>query len=139
MAQEFYRNGRYVVSSGMVRAWNRSIQLGTIEGVDLTRPLFLMALGGAGGAVGFGLLWGDLLYFPEIAGFVATGIGVLILSWQVGSLRIYSKLTGQKGWSAFGWFTGLRTMRDAIEEALAEQGHLPLRYTGDLIGDDTAE
>jgi len=126
MSKEYFRHGRYLVTNAMVRARYRSIQLGTVESVELSRPLFLMALAGGGGLLGFGFFFADLLYAHEIILAVLTGAALIAVSWRIGSLRIYSKLTGGKGWTVVGRFPVLRGMRDAVEAALAEHGGDPL-------------
>ena len=121
MEQEYFRHGRFRVTADMVRARTRSIQLSTIEGVEVTRPLFFMALAGGAGLAGLGLIFGDLLYWHEIILFTAFGAAMLTLSWNVGTLRVFSKLTREKGWAVFWWISPLHRMRDAIETAMQER------------------
>lgn len=135
MGQEYFRKGRYAVTSGAVRARNRTIQLETIEGVDVGRPIFFMTLAVGGGLLGLGALFGDLLYIGEIAVSAVTAAVLLGASWSIGSLRVYSKLTGEKGWAVLGRFNSLQQMRGAIEAALADQRNGTGRRS-DLIGDN---
>ena len=114
----FFQNGPLLVTSDFVKARNRSIQLATLESVRVSRPLFLAALALSGGLVGFGLLFGDLLYVREIVFLSSVGLGFLVLAWKVGHLTIYSKLTGAKGWSVIYWVRPLRQMHSAVESAL---------------------
>ncbi|NKE48774.1 hypothetical protein HB662_28675 [Roseomonas frigidaquae] len=105
----------------MVRARNRSIQLSTIEGVEVSRPLFLMAIAGCAGAIGLSLIFGDLLYLHEIALLLVLGAGTLALSWHVGALKVFSKLTRQNGWTVHWWIGPLRLMREAVEKAMEDR------------------
>jgi hypothetical protein len=41
---------------------------------------------------------------------------------EIDSTKVFSKLTGDKGWGVIGRVKTLRAMRDAIEAALMEQG-----------------
>lgn len=118
--REYFRHGRFEVTGHLVRARNRSIQLSTIEGVDVHRPLFHIALAGCAGLAGFGLVFGDLLYPVETVAVLALGIAGLVLSWQVGTLRVFSKRTGERGWSVHWWIKPLFRMREAIETAMHE-------------------
>jgi hypothetical protein len=114
----YFQHGRFRVTDDIVRARTRSIQLSTIEGVEVSRPLFAMALAGCAGLGGVSLIFGDLLYWHEIALFLILAAGGLYLAWQVGSLRVFSKLTREKGWAVFWWHAPLRQMREAIETAM---------------------
>lgn len=120
-AREYFRHGRLRVTAEMIRARNRSIQLATVEGVEVTRPLFLMALAGCAGLAGLGLVFGDLLYGHEIAALLALGAGAMALSWRVGTLRVFSKLTRDRGWAVLWWIGPLHRMRDAIEAAMEDR------------------
>lgn len=135
MTQEYFRRGRYAVTGNTVRAWNRSIQLDTIESVDVGRPIFWMALAFSAGLLGTGMLFGDLLYVHEIAITTITGAGLLAVTWSIGSLKVYSKLTGEKGWAVMGWFAALQQMRGAIEVAMAER-RAGTRSSDFVAGDD---
>ena len=117
-ARVYFQHGRFRVTDDIVRARTRSIQLSTVEGVEVSRPLFAMALAGCAGMAGVSLVFGDLLYWYEIALFLALAAGALYLAWNVGSLRVFSKLTRQKGWAVFWWHAPLRQMREAIETAM---------------------
>lgn len=121
MEREYYRHGRFLVTADIVRARGRSIQLSTIEGLAITRPLFFLALAGCGGLAGVGLVFGDLLYPHEIALFVALGVGMIVLAWNVGELRVFSKLTRGKGWALYWWIKPLHAMREAIEAAMLDR------------------
>ena len=48
-ARVYFQHGRFRVTDDIVRARTRSIQLSTIEGVEVSRPLFAMALAGCAG------------------------------------------------------------------------------------------
>lgn len=120
-AQEYFRHGRFLVTADIVRARTKSIALSTVEGIEVTRPLFLMALAGGAGLIGFGLVFGDLLYLHEIALLSGIGLLGLVLSWNLGSLKVFSKLTRDKGWTVFGWIGPLRRMREAIETAMNDR------------------
>ncbi|WP_149541451.1 hypothetical protein [Siccirubricoccus phaeus] len=118
---EYFRHGRFRVTEDIVRARTKSIQLSTIEGVELTRPLFFLALAVCAGLAGLSVVWGDILYPGEIALFLAIAGGVGALAWNVGTLRVFSKLTRQQGWAVLWWITPLRQMRDAIETAIEDR------------------
>lgn len=60
-----------------------------------------MALVGGAGLIGFGLVFGDLLYLHEIALLIGLGAAGLVVSWNVGALKVFSKLTRDKGWTVF--------------------------------------
>jgi hypothetical protein len=119
--KRYYKNGPLEVTGEFVKARSRSIQLATLESVDFTRKLFFAALGLCGGMIVFGLAFGDLLYGHEIAVLVALGAAGLFLGWNVATLTIYSKLTGQRGWSISGTARAMRDMRNAIETALEDR------------------
>lgn len=120
MAKVYFQQGQLAVTNEFVKARNRSIQLSTLESVAITRRLFFFALALGGGLLGLGLAFGDLLRPYEIAVMTAIGGGALWLAWNVGTLTIYSKLTGAKGWAVTGWMGPLRAMRAAVENALEE-------------------
>jgi len=121
MEQEYFRHGRFRVTAEIVRARTRSIQLSTIEGVEITRPLFFLTLAGCLGIAGIGVAFGDLLYVYEIGFFIALGVGLLALAWNVGELRVFSKLTRTKGWAVYWWIGPLHQMREAIETAMLDR------------------
>ena len=121
MEREYFREGRFLVTADIVRARRRSIQLSTIEGIEITRPLFSLAFAGCLGLAGVGLVFGDLLYTHEIALFIAIGAGLIGLAWSVGELRVFSKLTRTKGWALYWWIGTLHRMRDAIEAAMLDR------------------
>lgn len=121
MEREYFREGRFMVTAEIVRARTRSIQLSTIEGIELTRPLFFLALAGCGGLAGVGLVFGDLLYPHEIGLFIVLGAGMMALAWNVGELRVFSKLTRNKGWALYWWIGTLRRMRESIEAAMLDR------------------
>jgi hypothetical protein len=120
--REYFRHGRFRVTEDMVRARTRSIQLSTIEGVEVTRPLAMLALTGCAGLAGLGVAFGDLLYPGEIAFALTLAAGLIVLAWNVGTLRVFSKLTRDKGWGVVWWIAPLRRMRDAIETAIEDRG-----------------
>lgn len=120
MTKTYYRSGVWQVTDEFVRARGRSIQISTLESVDVSRKLFFLCLAVGGGFAAFGLLYADLLHQREIIGFVGFGLTLLFLSWNVATLTLYSKLTGHKGWSITGWAPSLTRMRDAIEDAVAD-------------------
>ncbi len=118
MAKEYFRHGLFRVTGNFIKARNRSIKLEQVESVELSRPLFLFALASGGSLAATGLVYGDLLYTGEIIGAVAFGVLMFVLAWNVGTLKVYTKLTGAKGWAVTWWHRPLRSMRTAIEEAL---------------------
>lgn len=120
MAKVYFQQGQLSVTNEFVKARNRSIQLSTLESVAITRRLFFFALALGVGLLGLGLAFGDLLRLHEITIMTAIGGGALWLAWNVGTLTIYSKLTGAKGWAVTGWMGQLRAMRAAVENALEE-------------------
>lgn len=120
-SREYFRHGRFRVTEDIVRARTKSIQLSTIEGVEVNRPLFFMALAVCAGLAGISIVWGDILFAGEIALFLAIAAGVIVLAWNVGSLRVFSKLTRDKGWAVVWWIKPLRQMRDAIETAIEDK------------------
>lgn len=122
MSKVYFKAGAFSVTSGMVRARTRSIQTSTIESVDVGRPFFWLALAGGAGLIGLVIPFGDLLYPAEIATLAGIGAGALAVTWPIGTLKVFSKLTGDKGWGVVGRVKTLRAMRDAIETALMEQG-----------------
>lgn len=121
MKKTYYRKGVWQVTDEFVRARGRSIQISTLESVDVSRKLFFLCLSVGGGFVLFGLIYADLLFQREIFGFIGFGLLLLFLSWNVATLTIYSKLTGHKGWAVTGWAPSLIRMRMAIEEALEDR------------------
>lgn len=118
---EYFRHGRFRVTEDIVRARTKSIQLSTIEGVEVHRPLFFLAMAGCAGLAGLSLVFGDLLYFSEIVFFLALAGGLILLAWNVGSLRVFSKLTREKGWAVIWWIKPLHRMREAIEAAMEDR------------------
>ena len=130
MKKTYYQSGVWQVTNEFVRARGRSIQLSTLESVDVSRKLFFLSLAIGGGFALFGLIYADLLYLSEIFGFIGFGVLLLFLSWNVATLTIYSKLTGYKGWSITGWAPSLIRMRSAIEEALEERAQRGKRHGG---------
>ena len=121
MEHEYFRHGRFLVTADIVRARRRSIQLSTIEGIEITRPLFSLAFAGCVGLAGVGVVFGDLLYLHEIGIFLAIGVGLIALAWNVGELRVFSKLTRSKGWALYWWINPLHQMREAIEAAMLDR------------------
>lgn len=121
MEREYFREGRFVVTAEIVRARRRSIQLSTIEGIEITRPLFSLAFAGCVGLAGIGLVFGDLLYPHEIALFTVIGVGMIAVAWSIGELRVFSKLTRNQGWALYWWIGTLHRMREAIEAAMLDR------------------
>lgn len=137
MSKTYYRNGVWQVTDEFVRARGRSIQISTLESVDVSRKLFFLCLSVGGGFAVFGLIYADLLYPREIVGFIACGLALLFLSWNVATLTIYSKLTGHKGWSITGWAPALMRMRGAIEDAVSDRArHRGKRHSGAAVDDE---
>ena len=138
MSKTYYRSGVWQVTDEFVRARGRSIQISTLESVDVSRKLFFLCLVVGGGFAAFGLIYADLLYPREIIGFIACGLALLFLSWNVATLTIYSKLTGHKGWSITGWAPALMRMRGAIEEAVADRARRRgnRRHAGAAVDDE---
>lgn len=138
--KRYYKNGPLEVTGEFVKARSRSIQLSTLESVDFTRKLFFAALGLCGGMIAFGLTFGDLLYSHEIAGLIVLGAAGLFLGWNVATLSIYSKLTGQRGWSITGTARAMRDMRAAIETALEDRARLRKKAgKGGAVSDEGEE
>ena len=137
MSKTYYRSGAWQVTDEFVRARGRSIQISTLESVDVSRKLFFLCLVVGGGFAAFGLIYADLLYQREIVGFIGCGLALLFLSWNVATLTIYSKLTGHKGWSITGWAPALLRMRGAIEDAVADRARRGKRRGGATV--DNAE
>lgn len=123
------------MTSRMVRARTRSIQTSTIESVDVGRPFFWLALADGAGLIGLVIPFGDLLYPAEIAMLAGIGAGALAVTWPIGTLKVFAKLTGDKGWGVIGRMKTLRAMRDAIETALMEQGGKPAARTSMPLDD----
>lgn len=117
----YFRDGALEVNSDFVKARTRSIQLSTLESVQLHRSLFLGTVGICGGLMLFGVVFFDLLYLHEVALALAIGGGLLWLSWNLGTFTVHSKLTGAKGWSVTWWMRPLKAMRSAVETALEDQ------------------
>jgi len=135
MSKQYFQAGQFSVTSAMVRARTRSIQTATIESVDLGRPFFWIALASGIGLAGLAIPFGDLLYPHELMTFTRIGVGAMIITWPMGSLRVFSKLTGERGWSVLGRMKTLHAMRDAIETALGDQDRKPSRRAS-LIKDE---
>jgi hypothetical protein len=119
--KDYFKRGRLHVTTQFVKARNRSIDLGTVETVEVSRPLFVMGLGLCGGMVVFGLAYGDLLYLGETIAAVTIGAAVLAAAYQIGTLTVFSKLTQRQGFAILGWHKTLRDMRAAIETALEDR------------------
>lgn len=117
----YFNRGRLSVDRQFIKARNRSIQLDTVESVEVTRPLFVMALGVSGGLAAFGLAYGDLLYIGETLLSIGAAGAILAAAYQIGTLSVFSKLTRAQGWSIIGRHQTLRAMRTAIETALEER------------------
>lgn len=136
----YFKDGFLEVTSDFVKARTRSIQLSTLESVHVNRTLFLGTLALCGGMILFGILFGDLLYFHEVAFLVIVGAGLLWLAWNLGTFTIYSKLTGSKGWAVTWWIGPLHKMRAAVETALEEQAASKRRAKkGGAVIDDEEE
>jgi hypothetical protein len=118
----YFQEGPFLVTSELVRARNRTIQLSTIETVEIRRRLFLMALGLCAGLIGFALTFGDLLYWHEWILMVGLAAAVITISWNLATLSVRSKLTRGQGWSVIGRAPQLARMRNAIEEAMIARG-----------------
>lgn len=121
MPKIYFQDGPLLVTSEFLKVRNRSIQLATLESVEISRAIFFGALGSFGVLALFALAWGDLLAWFEMLLFLVIGGGGLALAWNVGTFTTFSKLTGAKGWSVIGWMTTLRRMRTAVETALEDQ------------------
>lgn len=119
--KDYFKSGRLHVTTQFVKARNRSIDLATIETVEVSRPLFVMGLGLCGGMVVFGLAYGDILYLGETIAAVTIGATVLVAAYQIGTLTVFSKLTRRQGFAVLGWHKTLRDMRAAIETALEDR------------------
>ncbi len=117
----YYKRGQLEVTQEFVKTRTRSIQLETIESVELFRPMFWIGLSICGGLIGIGLVFGDLLHGYERDLMVGGAAAVLLGTWQIGTLSVQSKLTAQKGWSVIGWHKRLREMRLAIETAMTDR------------------
>lgn len=118
---QYFKHGVLEVTDQLVRARGRSIQLSTIESVDLSRLVFFITLGLLGAVALFGILFVDLLYWYEIILFLLIGAGITYGSFHLGTLTVFTKLTGSAGWPIIGRLTVLREMRSAIEKAMADQ------------------
>ena len=55
---QYFKDGRLEVTNQFVKARNRSIQLDTVETVEVSRPLFFMALALCGGLILFAFAYG---------------------------------------------------------------------------------
>lgn len=138
MGKSYYKNGVLEVTSDFVKARGRSIQLSTLESVDLSRNIFLAALGIGGGLALFSITFVDLLWWHEIAFALIVGAGLLFAAWQFGTLTFYSKLTGGKGWQILGRVPELREMRSAVEQALSDrEKRVSARKRGGAVTDDS--
>jgi hypothetical protein len=118
---QYFKDGRLEVTNQFVKARNRSIQLDTVETVEVSRPLFFMALALCGGLILFSFAYGDLLYLWEAGFSLVIGTIALAAAYQIGTLTVFSKLTRAQGWSIFGRHDTLRGMRTAIEKALEDR------------------
>lgn len=67
----YFQDGPLLVTSDFLKVRNRSIQLATLESVEISRAIFFGALGSFGLLLLFALAWGDLLYWSEILLFLA--------------------------------------------------------------------
>lgn len=139
MAKTYYKNGVWQVTDEFVKARGRSIQLSTLESIDLSRKVFFMTVGFGGCLVLFAVAYIDILRFMEIIIALLIAGGALYLSWNVATLTIYSKLTGHKGWSVTGWASSLFAMRSAIEQALEDRAKRPRRNRGGAVAEDDEE
>lgn len=136
----YFRDGFLEVNSEFIKARTRSIQLSTLESVHLHRNLFLGTAALCGSLMLFSLIFFDLLYFYEVILFLAIGGSLLWLSWNLGTFTVYSKLTGDKGWSVTWWIGTLRSMRAAVETALEDQARQRRsRKGGSVTQDDEDE
>lgn len=139
MAKTYFQSGVWQVTDEFVKARGRSIQLSTLESIDLSRKVFFMAAGFGGCLALFALAYVDILTFIEIIVALALAVGALYLSWNVATLTIYSKLTGHKGWSVTGWASSLVQMRAAIEQALEERAKKTRRKKGGAVIEEENE
>jgi hypothetical protein len=121
MTEAVFRRGRYMVSGTTVRARNRSLKIGTIEGVQLSRPFLGAALVVCLGLTGMTWAFSDLLYAQEIAAMLGIAFVFALVGWFVGSLTVFSKLTRERGFTSVGPTWQLMSVRDEIERVLAER------------------
>jgi hypothetical protein len=133
MQKTYFEKGLLKVTNQFVSGRGRSIQLATIESVDLSRGALL-----SGGAIaaGFVLLTVtslDLLHFHEALLFILLAALAVVGALFTGSLTVFSKLTGDKGWTVYGSLGTLRQMREAIEKALSDRDY---RLSGGAATDD---
>jgi hypothetical protein len=114
----YFQEGPFLVTSELVRARGRTIQLSTIETVEIRRRLFLMALGLCAGMAGFAITFGDLLYWYEWMALMGAAAAIIGVSWNLATLSLRSKMTGGQGWAVNGPAPQLTRMREAIEAAM---------------------
>ncbi len=129
MKKTYYKKGLFEVTNEFVKARNRSIQISTLESVEMHRRLFHFALGLCACLALFGVIFGDLLYWYEVVLVLLIAAGALYLAWSVATLTIFSKLTGSRGWSVTWWFKDMQDMRAAIESSLEDR---TLAYAGQM-------
>lgn len=142
MPKIYFRDGPLLVTSEFLKVRNRSIQLSTLESVEISRAIFFGALGSFGVLALFALAWGDLLTLYEVALFLVVGGGGLYATWNVGTFTTFSKLTGAKGWSVIGRMATLRQLRAAVETALEDQTRRKVgrrSHGGSVAGDEEGE
>ncbi|HRO48942.1 MAG TPA: hypothetical protein PLW75_02275 [Hyphomicrobium sp.] len=117
---EFYRCGRWAVTSDRVETPRKDFDTRSITAVEVSRMPFWSACGLAAGATLATLLLHHILYLSEIAGvLLASGLGVYAAS-QVGTMQVSgSSWRGTETGYVWGPLWRLEAMRAAIREAQA--------------------
>jgi hypothetical protein len=129
----YFKHGVLEVTDQFIRARGRSIQLSTVESVDLSRNVLFIGLGFFGALGFFGLVFIDLLYFHEIALSVAlAGVGIWGAT-RLGTLSVFTKLTGSSGWPIMGPIKVMQEMRDAIELAISDRDRTRKMRSGGAV------
>ena len=79
----------------------------------------MLALAGCTGLAGLGIVF--VIFYPgEIAFAIDLAALMIVLAWNTGTLRVFSKLTRDRGWAVW-WIKPLHRMRDAIEAAIEDR------------------
>ena len=106
--------------TGCVNTHRDSYLLETLTVVSVRRPLLAGGLMFGFGFLGFGAVFGDLLYAGEIAAVVVSASLALIAGWQIGQLKLLSRdLRGSElSGAVWGRYGHLNKIRGEIVRAI---------------------
>ena len=118
MSDSYLETRRCSVTRKQFRTPRKSYRLSRIEKVSLSRRTFYMWLPIGAGMLSFQHGLSELLYPHEKLAITGTAIVLTLLTWNLGAIVIQSKALSEI--AMVGWYGGLRKVKAALDDALAD-------------------